>query len=46
MLKMLNIVKDANKLNTNGSLVPRTSVNSLWKSFLILRYKDAFFIYI
>lgn len=44
MPEMLNIIKDANKSNTSRSVVPRASFNSLWKSFLILRYKDVFFL--
>lgn len=30
MLKMLHIIKDTNKSNTGGSVVPRTSANSLF----------------
>lgn len=38
MLKMLSIIKDANKHHTSESGVPRSSINSRWKRFLMRRY--------
>lgn len=46
MLEILNIIKDANKLNTDGSLVPRTSVNSLLEEFSDTKAQRCLFFYI